>query len=115
MTIATKALCHRLRPVMAAACVGAAIMLIPVLPAQARGPEAIADVAEKVIDSVVNISTSQTVEAKGAPGEGRAVPQLPPGSPFEEFFDDLFKNRRGPGGNRGGDMQPHKTSSLGSG
>ena len=117
MTIATKALRHRLRPLMAAAWVGAAIMLIPALPAQARGPEGIADVAEKVIDAVVNISTSQTVEAKGGPGEGRgAVPQLPPGSPFEEFFDDFFKNRRGPGGgNRGGDMQPHKTSSLGSG
>ena len=27
------------------------------------------------------------------------MPQLPPGSPFEEFFDDFFKNRRGgPGG-----------------
>jgi len=28
----------------------------------------------------------------------RRGPQLPPGSPFEEFFDDFFKNRRGPGG-----------------
>ena len=116
MTIAIKAPRHRLRPLLAAACVGAVTMLIPILPAQARGPEAIADVAEKVIDSVVNISTSQTVEAKGGPGEGRgAVPQLPPGSPFEEFFDDFFKNRRGQGGPRGGDMQPHKTNSLGSG
>src|SRR5260370_2556954 len=45
------------------------------------------------------------------------MPQLPPGSPFEEFFDDFFKNRRGgPGGNqKGGDLQPHKTNSLGSG
>ena len=42
------------------------------------------------------------------------MPKLPPGSPFEEFFDDFFKNRRGgPGG--GGDLQPHKTTSLGSG
>src|SRR6202012_4857574 len=83
-------------------------------PAQARGPEGIADVAEKVIDAVVNISTSQTVEAKGG-GENRggAVPQLPPGSPFEEFFEDFFKNRRG--GKGGGDLQPHKTNSLGSG
>jgi serine protease Do len=69
---------------------------------------------------VVNISTSQTVEAKGGGGEGRgAMPQLPPGSPFEEFFDDFFKNRRGgggPGGNsKGGDLQPRKTNSLGSG
>src|SRR5262249_33352459 len=71
-------------------------------PASARGPEGIADVAEKVIDAVVNISTSQTVEAKG--GGSSTMPQLPPGSPFEEFFDDFFKNRRGgPGGGKGGD------------
>ena len=46
------------------------------------------------------------------------MPQLPPGSPFEEFFDDFFKNRRGPGGKGGeknGDLQPRKTNSLGSG
>ena len=123
MTVAIPALSHRLRPLMAAICLGAASVLTsaPMLsvPALARGPDGIADVAEKVIDAVVNISTSQTVEAKGGPGgEGRgATPQLPPGSPFEEFFDDFFKNRRGgPGGPRGGgDMQPHKTNSLGSG
>src|ERR1700692_4137122 len=123
MTVATRALSHRLRPLMAAICLGAASVLAsPVLSvsALARGPDGIADVAEKVIDAVVNISTSQTVEAKGGPGggEGRgATPQLPPGSPFEEFFDDFFKNRRGgPGSPRGGgDMQPHKTNSLGSG
>ena len=112
---------YRLRPLVAAVCLGAATLLAaPVFsqPALARGPEGIADVAEKVIDAVVNISTSQTVEAKGgSPGGGRgAMPQLPPGSPFEEFFDDFFKNRRGgPGGPRGGDAQPRKTNSLGSG
>src|SRR6202051_2294726 len=123
MTVATRALSHRLRPLMAAICLGAASVLAsPVLSvsALARGPDGIADVAEKVIDAVVNISTSQTVEAKGGPGggEGRgATPQLPPGSPFEEFFDDFFKNRRGgPGGSsKGGELQPHKTNSLGSG
>jgi serine protease Do len=121
MTGATPALSHRLRPLMAAiwlsASIGAANVLTPA-PALARGPDGIADVAEKVIDAVVNISTSQTVEAKNGPGaEGRgAMPQLPPGSPFEEFFDDFFKNRRGgPGGSKGGDLQPHKTNSLGSG
>src|SRR6185503_7733191 len=110
------------RSLIAAAC--AATLLLPA-PALARGPDGIADVAEKVIDAVVNISTSQTLEAKGLGGEGRgAMPQLPPGSPFEEFFDDFFKNRRGPGagpkgGDRGGDkngeLQPRKTNSLGSG
>src|SRR5438132_806180 len=114
MTAATPALSHRLRPFLAAICLGAIGALVSV-PALARGPEGIADVAEKVIDAVVNISTSQTVEAKGD-GKG-AVPQLPPGSPFEEFFDDFFKNRRGPGGKGGGnnELQPHKTNSLGSG
>jgi serine protease Do len=103
---------HRLRPLFAALCLGAAGALVSA-PAFARGPEGVADVAEKVIDAVVNISTSQTVEAKAGGDGGRgAVPQLPPGSPFEEFFDDFFKNRRG---GKGGDLQPHKTNSLGSG
>ncbi|MGY3651394.1 Do/DeqQ family serine protease [Bradyrhizobium sp. LM4.3] len=86
-------------------------------PASARGPDGIADVAEKVIDAVVNISTSQTVDAKGG-GGSNAMPQLPPGSPFEEFFDDFFKNRKGPGGgSKGGENSPapRKTNSLGSG
>jgi serine protease Do len=123
MTGATPALSRRLRPLMAAMWLSASIGAASVLtaaPALARGPDGIADVAEKVIDAVVNISTSQTVEAKGGPGGGGgdrgAMPQLPPGSPFEEFFDDFFKNRRGgPGGSKGGDLQPHKTNSLGSG
>jgi serine protease Do len=112
MTAATTALSQRLRPVLAAMFLGAVGALVS-MPAEARGPEGIADVAEKVIDAVVNISTSQTVEAKG---DGRStIPQLPPGSPFEEFFDDFFKNRRGGKGGGGGDLQPHKTNSLGSG
>src|ERR1700738_3213840 len=123
MTGAIPALSHRLRPLLAAICLGATSVLMAA-PASARGPDGIADVAEKVIDAVVNISTSQTVEAKGGGGEGRgAMPQLPPGSPFEEFFDDFFKNRRGggglggnsKGGDKGGDLQPRKTNSLGSG
>src|SRR3954453_1494344 len=123
MTGAIPALSHRLRPRAlslwaAAICLGAATTLLS-FPALARGPDGIADVAEKVIDAVVNISTTQTVEAKaGADGGRGAMPQLPPGSPFEEFFDDFFKNRRGgPGGDKGGGggMQPRKTNSLGSG
>jgi len=121
MTGETPALSHRLRLLTAAIWLGTSIAAVSVLtpaPALARGPDGIADVAEKVIDAVVNISTSQTVEAKGGSGGGGsgAMPQLPPGSPFEEFFDDFFKNRRGgSGGPKGGDLQPHKTNSLGSG
>src|SRR5215470_7230631 len=95
----------------AVALVAGALFALPVLatPAAARGPEAISDVAEQVIDAVVNISTSQKVEQRSGPG-----PDLPPGSPFEEFFEEFFKNRRGPGGevpNRG----PRRVNSLGSG
>ena len=60
-------------------------------PAAARGPDGIADVAEQVIDAVVNVSTKQSVDLRNG-----AMPQLPPGSPFEEFFEEFFKNRRGP-------------------
>src|SRR3569833_2066748 len=79
--------------------IGAAAIALPVLatPTLARGPENIADVAEKVIDAVVNISTSQKVQSSSR-GGAQQMPQLPPGSPFEEFFEEFFKNRRGQGG-----------------
>ena len=80
--------------------------------AHARGPEGIADAAEKVIDAVVNISTSQTIASAGKGSD--ATPQLPKDSPFEEFFDDFFKNRKG-GGNGEGNGSPRKVNSLGSG
>ena len=84
----------------------AAAIVWPAAPAAARGPEAIADVAEQVIDAVVNISTKQTVEMGDT-----AMPQLPPGSPFEQFFEDYFKNHRKNGEN----PTPRRINSLGSG
>ena len=82
-------------------------------PAAARGPDGIADVAEQVIDAVVNVSTKQSVDLSSG-----AMPQLPPGSPFEEFFEEFFKNRRGQGGQNGQNGQtpaPRRVNSLGSG
>jgi len=77
------------------------------------GPDGIADIANNVMDAVVNISTSQKVEVRGD------MPQLPPGSPFEEFFEEFFKNRRGqgpgPGDNPRERSTPRRVSSLGSG
>src|SRR4051794_37454423 len=89
----------------------AATLLLPSVigSAAARGPDGIADVAEGVIDAVVNISTSQTVEAR----QNGATPQLPPG--FEEFFDDLFKNRGGRPGAPNDNGRPRRVNSLGSG
>jgi serine protease Do len=109
------------RPALAMA---AALIAIPLAAQAQRGPDHIADVAEAVIDAVVNISTSQTVNAAGpsrreqGPGSGpgpeaRPGPGVPPGSPFEEFFDEFFKNRRGQGEPKGGG--PRRVNSLGSG
>jgi serine protease Do len=65
-------------------------------------PDSFADLAAKLLPTVVNISTSQTLKA---PPQG-AMPQLPPGSPLE----DLFKNFLGPKSNT-----PRHVTSLGSG
>ncbi|MCO5130944.1 MAG: Do family serine endopeptidase [Xanthobacteraceae bacterium] len=105
---------QRLMGICLGAGLGVAALVAANAPAQARGPEGIADVAEKVIDAVVNISTTQNVQARGG-GDRQTMPQLPPGSPFEEFFEDFFKNRRGPGGDKGGSPRAHKVNSLGSG
>jgi len=92
---------------MPAAALAAALILTAAQPATARGPDNIADVAEQVIDAVVNISTSQKVDPRVT-----ELPDLPPGSPMEEFFDQFFKNRRGPGGS---EQTPRRVNSLGSG
>jgi serine protease Do len=101
----------------------AAIVLLPAYPAAAaasnatvpnaavpapRGPANIADVAEQVIDAVVNVSTSQKVD----PNIGD-VPDLPPGSPMEKFFNDFFKHHRDQGGDD--ENEPRRITSLGSG
>src|SRR5690348_12044660 len=51
--------------------------------AASGGPDSFADLAESRLDTVVNISTTQAAPARLAQPE---MPDLPPGSPFEEFF-----------------------------
>jgi serine protease Do len=101
------------RPGLSAITAGAILLLSLAAPAAARGPENISDVAEQVIDAVVNVSTKQSVDLRSG-----AMPQLPPGSPFEEFFEEFFKNRRGQNGQNGQNNQspvPRRVNSLGSG
>jgi serine protease Do len=76
-----------------------------------QGPASVADLAAGLLGAVVNISTSQTVKGTEAPN-AVPMPQLPEGSPFQDFFDDFFKNREGEGGQGGG---AQKVQSLGSG
>ena len=62
-------------------------------------PSSFADLSERLMPSVVNISTTTTVTSKSNP-----LPfQFPPGSPFEDMFKDF------------GTPQERKTSALGSG
>ncbi|ESR27297.1 HtrA protease/chaperone protein [Lutibaculum baratangense AMV1] len=68
-------------------------------------PTSFADLAEQLVDAVVNVSTSQDVGAS----ERLEMPDLPEGSPFREFFEEFFNNQR-PGLNR-----PRRVNSLGSG
>lgn len=79
-----------------------------------RGPESLADLVERVMPAVVNISASTTVEARG--NNNRVLPQLPPGTPFEDLFEEFF-NRRGQGenGQRQQPPQQRRGNSLGSG
>src|SRR5437016_3023430 len=91
------------RPALAAIAVSALMLPTLTAPASARGPDGIADVAERVIDAVVNISTSQNVASRNQGGSGGAMPNLPNDPQLDELFRDFF-NRRGQQGdnqNRG--------------
>ncbi len=79
--------------------------------AQLQGPQSVSGVAEKLLDAVVNISTSQTVKGP----QGVPLPRVPKGSPFEEFFEEFFNRRGGGGGGSGRGPSDRKVSSLGSG
>src|SRR5580704_11951392 len=92
------------------AALAAALVILPAHPAAARGPENIADVAEQVINAVVNVSTSQKVD-----GHINNMPDLPPGSPMEKFFDDFFKHHHGQNNDDSDSNEPHRVNSLGSG
>jgi serine protease Do len=84
-------------------------------PAVARpAPDSFADLAQQLLPSVVNISTTQTVKSdRGREHPGPEIPQFPPGSPFEEFFRDFFDHGLPKGGRP--EAQPRKGTSLGSG
>jgi serine protease Do len=79
-------------------------------------PDGFADLAEKLLPSVVNISTTQTVKAgehtEGGSGDTPDLPQFAPGSPFEDFFKDFFKHQHPQGQPQ---AETHKATSLGSG
>jgi serine protease Do len=82
----------------------------------ARGaPDGFADLAEKLLPAVVNVSSTQSMQAKNGPSSGPEIPIFPPGSPFEQFFKD-FLNHGHPGQNGDNTPRPERRAqSLGSG
>src|SRR6202163_3157056 len=98
---------HVRRPALAT--VAAAAIVLPALSAShaARGPDNIADIAEKVIDAVVNISTSQKVETRNTP-----MPQLPNDPQLDELFRDFFNRRGQQGDPQNRDRAPRRVNSL---
>jgi len=78
-------------------------------------PDGFADLAERLLPAVVNISTTQTVKTEQHGDHGNSdMPQFPPGSPFEEFFKDFF-NKNHPHGQGEPQAETRKATSLGSG
>lgn len=79
--------------------------------ATSRGPEGLADLVDQVVDSVVNISVTQSLpEAQRQGGN-----PLFEGTPFDEFLEDLMRRRPGPWGGEGEERRRPRSSSLGSG
>lgn len=74
-------------------------------PGHNNPPGSFADLSEQLLPSVVNISSTQKMED---PADFPEMPQFPPGSPFEDFFEE-FMNKRGRG------MPSTPPASLGSG
>lgn len=77
-------------------------------PAPAQAPEgaplSFADLVDRLLPVVVNISTTQRSDSRRPP----TVPNFPEGSPFEDFFDDFLEDQNP-------DLQPREATALGSG
>lgn len=94
-------------PALILAALTAIALLLQSVAAQAREtPSSFADLAEKLLPAVVNISTTQTIKN---PERVPEMPQFPPGSPFEEFFKEFLDRQMRQ------DQSPRRATSLGSG
>ena len=87
----------------------ATVMIALAVPAAARtAPQSFADLAQRLLPSVVNISTTQIVKPSSGPQQSPPQ-QGAPGSPFEDFFREFFDRRQERGTPR------RNATSLGSG
>jgi serine protease Do len=82
--------------------------LLSTAQAQVQSLPDVADLADRLLPAVVEISVETKVGA-GGPGVPN-VPQLPDDSPFKDFFDDFMKKRQGDNSDK-----DRTVSSMGSG
>jgi serine protease Do len=97
----------------AALLLASASLALPPAAAARPGPDGFADLAARLLPAVVNISTTQTLKPEGEEHGGTEMPEVPPGSPFEQFFHDFFDHQRQRG--HEGEALPRRAASLGSG
>ncbi len=81
----------------------AVIATVQTARAQVAGPPSFADLVDEVGDAVVNITTTSLVATSTGPN-----PQVPPGSPLEDFFNDFLDRQPDQG-------PPRRPNALGSG
>lgn len=96
----------RLPALMLAALVAIALLMQSFAASAREAPAGFSDLAERLLPSVVNISTTQTIKN---PERAPEMPQFPPGSPFEDFFKEFLDRQMRP------DSAPRRATSLGSG
>ncbi|MCR9255622.1 MAG: DegQ family serine endoprotease [Alphaproteobacteria bacterium] len=96
-----------LKPLRTALAAATLLIVTPVMvsggASAASAPDSFADLAERLLPSVVNISTSQAPEA---PSDDGPQFRLPPDSPFQDLFPEFFDRER---------PQQRPSTSLGSG
>ena len=94
---------------------GAALLASLLLPPSAAFAQKFApsdgfgDLVARISPAVVNVSTRKDVAGEGQ-SDMPAMPQFPPGSPFEEFFKEFFDRDK-----QQQEQQPRRSFSLGSG
>ncbi|NHN89720.1 DegQ family serine endoprotease [Acetobacter conturbans] len=88
---------------------------VPKVVMDAHGiPDSFADLADRLLPAVVNVSTTQTLKGDSDEDdeegeEGPQIPEFPRGSPFEKFFHDFMNRQNAP------NAPPRKMQALGSG
>ena len=99
------AIASRVSGTVRSAVLAALVVVGQPVAAQMMPPSSFAELVQRVSPAVVNISTKRAIQGRE---EALPMPQVPPGSPFEDFFREFFDRERQ-------QQAPQRSFSLGSG